>query len=78
MRLIRQDLITRRSTGVGPLVTLRAFAGDGFEVLMKAGEIIKTAFEAQMFNTQVRFNQQFTSVPDPNFRQKPGIRFSGT
>src|SRR4030095_5617888 len=53
-----------------------AFAGDHFKILMETGKIIKTAFVAKLFYTQIIFNQQFAGVSHPKLNQKLRIGFS--
>ena len=45
-----------------PLVSKRTFAGNQFEIFMKAREIIKTAFIAKLFDAEIIFNQQFAGM----------------
>ena len=49
------------------LISKRAFAGYKFEIFMKAGKIIKAAFIAKLFNAQVIFNKQLTSMAHSYF-----------
>jgi hypothetical protein len=55
------------------LVTERAFAGDHLEILMKAGEIVETAFIAQLLNADIIFYQQPAGMAHPYFNQELGI-----
>src|SRR5450631_3939207 len=61
------------------LIMLRALAGDDFEMLVKAGEIVEPALKAQLFDTDTIVNQQFAGVSHPYFRYelRPGLARTG-
>ena len=46
------------------LIELGCFAGDAFEVLVEAGEIVEAAFVAQLFDADAVVEQQFAGVAD--------------
>ena len=54
-------------------VVLRALARDHFEVLVKAGEIIKTALITELFDADPVVDKQFAGMPYPDLRQELGI-----
>lgn len=58
------------------LVVLGALAGDHFEVLMEAGEIVETAFETELFDTDAVVDKEFTCMSYPDLRQELGIGFT--
>jgi hypothetical protein len=58
------------------LVIQRTFAGDHFEIFMKAAEIIEAAFVTKFFYAIRIFNQQFTGMTHSKLDQKLRIGFS--
>jgi hypothetical protein len=58
-------------------VELRAFAGDRFEVLVEAGEIVEAALVAKLFDADPVVEEQFTGVAYPDLGQELGKGLSG-
>ncbi len=59
------------------LIGLRAFSCEQFEILMKAGEIVETAFITELFDADAVVEQQLAGVSDAYFREKLRIGLAG-
>jgi len=71
--------ISRLITGYKLLLIIKwAFASDHLEILMKAGEVIETAFIAQLLDADIIFNQQLAGMAHTYFNKELGIGLAGT
>jgi hypothetical protein len=59
------------------LIAKRAFARDQLEILVKAGEIVKPALIAQLFDTEIIFYQQLAGVPHSYLDEEAGVGLPG-
>ena len=59
------------------LVGLRSFAGDEPEVLVEAGEIGETAFEAKLFDADPVVEQELAGVADADLGEELGVGLAG-
>ena len=55
---------------------LRAFARDGFEMLMETGEIVKTALITELLDAESVVYKQFTGMTYAYFRQELRVGLS--
>jgi len=58
-------------------VQLRGFSREQPEVFVKAGEVIETALEAELFDADPVIEQEFAGVPDTDLGEELGIGLSG-
>src|ERR1700744_6222252 len=59
------------------LVELRGLTGEGFEVLVKAGEVVEAAFVAELFNADAVIEEQLTGVADADLGEELGVSLAG-
>lgn len=73
--VLNKQLFTQQKL---PLINQRTFAGDQFEIFMKAGEIMEAAFVADLFYLDLIFYQKFAGCSHSYFIYKLRIGFTRT
>lgn len=73
-RLLTSDFVLRHEF---LLVGKRAFAGDHFEILVKAGKVVEPALIAKLLDAEVVFDEQFAGLSHPDLDEELRVGLAG-